>query len=260
MAVSTGSCRMLINETDEYHLSPGYLLVIPGGNGLRRFVDEHACFLGIEISPDFFQDIPPLPETEPLLDVLTCWNVKVRGEERITIEPPLPSCLVYDPELFHSFLNLFEEYLTLYRQPHLLRDIQRYTYGQLLAQFMLRILLHEKNSMEVDSTTKRVLEIKTWIDRHLFESLAIPYLAERVGLTPSWFSTVFHQVVGIPPKSYIVSQRIQYAATLLLDTDLSIIDIMHHVGFNDLGYFNRVFKQHMHDSPGLYRKKIQKGQ
>lgn len=52
---------------------------------------------------------------------------------------------------------------------------------------------------------------------------------------------------------YINHYRIERARSLLEESRLSITDIALMCGFDNISYFNRVFKQHIHCTPSKSR-------
>jgi len=54
-------------------------------------------------------------------------------------------------------------------------------------------------------------------------------------------------------SSYINIQRLEQAKKLLKETNNTIIDIALAVGFNNVTYFNRIFKRHVNMTPQQFR-------
>jgi AraC-like DNA-binding protein len=55
------------------------------------------------------------------------------------------------------------------------------------------------------------------------------------------FVRVFHRLVGLPPNRYQWAMRLAYAKRLLVETDISVIDVCFEAGYNSLGSFTRRF-------------------
>lgn len=79
-------------------------------------------------------------------------------------------------------------------------------------------------------------------------------LASAVGLSEGHFCRVFKDITGFTPFHYINRVRITKACGMLTHTDQKIADISAGCGFNNISYFNRIFKQIMKESPSSYRK------
>ena len=92
------------------------------------------------------------------------------------------------------------------------------------------------------------------IRTHLFDDLNIEDLAFLCGMSLSSFNRKFKSIFGTSPTKYIVSKRLEKAQTLLATTDLRISDIAFDVGFNDIGYFSKTFRNYYSISPSDFRK------
>ncbi len=68
----------------------------------------------------------------------------------------------------------------------------------------------------------------------------------------------FKKHYGITVTDYINNLRVNYASNLLINTNLSIIDICYTCGFQSASYFYRVFKQKNSFSPNNFRESYKK--
>ena len=85
------------------------------------------------------------------------------------------------------------------------------------------------------------------------EPLTLESVAQEVGLSTSYFSTLFHQVVGVSFREHLCRIRVEESKQMLLNTDDSLTDIALSVGFADQSYFCKVFKRIVGMTPGKYR-------
>lgn len=95
----------------------------------------------------------------------------------------------------------------------------------------------------------------TYIHNNLSMELGIPMLAEIAQLSPNRFSTRFHKEVGITPSTYILRERMNNAAQLLVYSNLDIQHIGAKVGILDSNYFTRCFRKQFDMSPTEYRRR-----
>ncbi len=101
--------------------------------------------------------------------------------------------------------------------------------------------------------------IKTAVDYihfRLSEPLSVPAIAAEAGLTPNSLTTKFHREVGLTPTAYITKCRLENAARILKNTELSILEICTRVGILDANYFTRCFRKQYGCSPTEYRKRV----
>jgi AraC family transcriptional regulator len=62
-------------------------------------------------------------------------------------------------------------------------------------------------------------------------------------------------MVGMPPYRYLINLRIQRAAQLLRESDLTVTQILHRAGFHSPSHFTTTFRRHMGLSPTAYRRR-----
>lgn len=91
------------------------------------------------------------------------------------------------------------------------------------------------------------------------EKITLEAAAAHVGLSRSYFSTIFKEELGCSFTNYVNNLRVEKSKDLLLDPVLSLADIADLVGYSDQSYFTKVFTRTVGASPGQYRKKRGKG-
>ena len=92
------------------------------------------------------------------------------------------------------------------------------------------------------------------IHARLGEALSVEELARQVSLSPSRFTAIFKQRIGIPPKAYIAAQRQAFAARRLLETGLSIQEIAYECGYQSMPSFTKTFVKQFGCTPSKWRK------
>lgn len=107
---------------------------------------------------------------------------------------------------------------------------------------------------EVVKTVKRAYE---YINAHFSDDITVGSLAEQHHISKTNLCSCFKCMYGQPIGSYIRSRRIRYAAELLADqTDLSVGDVAHLVGYDNQSKFASAFKSVWGYSPLAYRKRM----
>ncbi len=84
--------------------------------------------------------------------------------------------------------------------------------------------------------------------------LTIAEMAATVGLSESWFATVFKQTTGKTPLQWQLAKRIGLAKKLLSESDLSIAAIAAQLGFSDQAHLTKAFGQITGDTPAAWRR------
>jgi len=87
-------------------------------------------------------------------------------------------------------------------------------------------------------------------------SLTVQALAQQLGLSTAALSKRFLRAFGIPLSTFITETILHRAADLLSDTDLSVQQIADRLGYRDVAYFHRVFKQQTGTTPLEYRQSV----
>lgn len=96
---------------------------------------------------------------------------------------------------------------------------------------------------------------KAYVEEHYFENLALGNVAEKIGITPSYLSSLFSQQMGVTFVDYLNEVRIDHACTYLKQNYLKTYEIAYKVGFRDEKYFSKVFRKVKGMSPSEYKKK-----
>ena len=97
-------------------------------------------------------------------------------------------------------------------------------------------------------------EVFDVIERRLAEPLSLRDVAESVGVTPGYLTTVVRRRTGRTVVDWIIEQRMAQARRLLADTDRPVNEIARQVGLPDPAYFARVFRRSNGVSPREWRR------
>jgi signal transduction histidine kinase/AraC-like DNA-binding protein len=103
-------------------------------------------------------------------------------------------------------------------------------------------------------TSMLVKQASAFIQQNYTRSFSLEELAEVIGVSKSYLSRIFKTDTGISLWDYLNRYRIQKAKELLLLTDKSITAIAADVGYEDVGYFGRVFHEIVGCSPRAFRQ------
>ncbi len=113
-----------------------------------------------------------------------------------------------------------------------------------------RLQLHT----EVKNTQAGLIDI---ICTEIYENPGKDYpldeLAERFGCSRDHFGRLFKKVKHTSPRDFIVNMRIQAAENLLRQTTFSIAHIAESLGYSDIYFFSRQFKNKTGISPSAFR-------
>lgn len=107
---------------------------------------------------------------------------------------------------------------------------------------------------EPPDISRLIKNIIQYINHNFKEDITLSKIAREFWLNPSYLSRQFKVNVGVNITEFITGRRLDYAKVQLVVSDTSISEIALNSGFNNISYFNTVFKQRMGISPRQYRK------
>jgi len=102
-----------------------------------------------------------------------------------------------------------------------------------------------------------VLRAVDYLQRHYHTAVSLDDLAKRVHISSAHLSRSFTRRVGMGVVQFVHRLRAEEACRLLTMTGLQISQIAARVGYEEVAYFSRCFKQHVGQSPRQYRKATQ---
>ncbi|MCD8329381.1 MAG: AraC family transcriptional regulator [Lachnospiraceae bacterium] len=101
---------------------------------------------------------------------------------------------------------------------------------------------------------KKVHILLQYINRHFRERISLDDLAEAAQMNRSYVSTYFREHTGINYHEYLTRRRLVYAAYMLHNTDVPILEVALDAGFPDVKALHQAFRKYFRLSPGEYRR------
>ncbi len=111
----------------------------------------------------------------------------------------------------------------------------------LLNSYVKENLSSDSLDVSVSNTLKPAIE---YIYNHKSENITAKKLAEVCHISPSYFSRLFAKETGKSFSSFISNLKVDWAKSLLEETDMPINEISDELGFNETGYFIKIFKKY----------------
>ena len=130
---------------------------------------------------------------------------------------------------------------------------------QSLMQTALCYLLRSiGSSISLSDTThtisKECVAVKRYIDTHFKEDITLDILSEKAHINKYYLVHSFKDAYGISPIYYLQFRKIAESRQLLIETDMSISQIAHAMGFSSQSSFTQCFKRMLHITPTQFRK------
>lgn len=120
-------------------------------------------------------------------------------------------------------------------------------------------LYHHNQWIEKKEFTSEVKIYQDFIDlalKYYTTEHTVSFYAEQLNLTPAYFATSIKKAVGRTPLEIITRMLLIDAKAQLKETDLDIKSIALSLGFHNLSYFNKFFRQREGMTPLEYRGKV----
>ena len=127
-----------------------------------------------------------------------------------------------------------------------------------LFHLVFLLLSHrQKKSTSPALQTKSLEKIKTilkYVEEHYADHITIDDMAAITFYSKSHFMKFFKAHMGTGFIEYLNDYRLTIAERLLRTSDATVLEIAEKSGFDNLSYFNRMFKRKYGQSPGKQRK------
>jgi transcriptional regulator GlxA family with amidase domain len=101
-----------------------------------------------------------------------------------------------------------------------------------------------------------IARAQVWIAQHYEESAPVAAMARMSGLPERSFKRRFQQATGMSPLEYVHTLRLEEAKQMLESSDAPIEAIANEVGYEDAGFFGRLFRRQVTLTPAQYRRRF----
>ena len=129
------------------------------------------------------------------------------------------------------------------------------SYSELLSSSTIR-LDHLEELMAAGRRDFRLRYALDYASCHPQADLSLRRLAALTNLSVWHICRLFRDEVGISPARCIKLLRLKYAAELLVNTSLSVKEVVAAVGINDVSHFVRDFRSVTGEFPVEYRTRV----
>ncbi|CUX30712.1 helix-turn-helix transcriptional regulator [Clostridium sp. C105KSO13] len=127
-----------------------------------------------------------------------------------------------------------------------------------LFQFFFLLISAQGNKEPLQKARQKPLKklkiLLKYVEEHYAEPITVEKMADVVFYSKSHFMKFFKIHMGTGFIEYLNDYRLTMAARLLVTTEDSILEIASQTGFDNLSYFNRLFRRKYAQTPGQYRK------
>lgn len=130
-------------------------------------------------------------------------------------------------------------------------DIQDFYYWFMQ---LIRNTFEELTGLEKSASKTAVSLIERVILDNLNQDLSLEFIAEKVYLSPKYISRLFKEERKLNITQFITECKLKKAAKLLIETNLSLEELIQEIGFSSTNYFIKKFKEKYSVTPSQYRR------
>lgn len=124
--------------------------------------------------------------------------------------------------------------------------------AHIIEDYIRAVLANEAKNQQ---TANLLIEnVKKYTDDNLEYNIELSQVARLFHYNEKYLGRLFKKETGLTFKEYINNKRLSLAQTLLADTSLTVTEIAIQTGYNNVTYFNRIFKRAVGITPTAYRK------
>ncbi|WP_176084766.1 AraC family transcriptional regulator [Martelella sp. HB161492] len=100
----------------------------------------------------------------------------------------------------------------------------------------------------------QVSKVRRHIEENIDETITLVKLAGLLGLSVSYFSSVFKVSFGVSPHAFIIARRVEKAKRSIALTDAPLSEIALDCGLSDQAHLSRIFRRHTGVTPTDWRR------
>ncbi|MBN2897301.1 MAG: AraC family transcriptional regulator [Clostridia bacterium] len=119
--------------------------------------------------------------------------------------------------------------------------------------FDSKVITNQSDSPITNHDIEALRKVLKYLYDHRQDAISIRDLAAIANYSNDYFIRFFKKHLHQTPLAYIKSYRLDYSRTLLETREISITEVSHESGFNDVSYFIKSFKEQYGMTPKDYR-------
>lgn len=144
------------------------------------------------------------------------------------------------------YLNNFERFLQFFKLMDIIGRSEKFIY----------LASKDYINKRFNSKDKRIQTIHEFLMKNYRKSVDLKQIASLVSMAEGSLCRFFKMHVGSTLFEYLNQIKVDLACKLLMDKDLSVLDVAIDSGFNNLSHFNKQFKLITGVTPLEYRKRF----
>lgn len=114
----------------------------------------------------------------------------------------------------------------------------------------------KQETTPTDANNHILAEFKILLTKHFIKERKVSFYADKMHLTPKYFSTVIRNISGKTAGEWINEMLLLESRVRLQNKEQNITQIAHDLNFSDASHFGKFFKKHTGFSPSEYRNNM----
>ncbi|CAH0120642.1 Regulator of RpoS [Paenibacillus sp. CECT 9249] len=143
--------------------------------------------------------------------------------------------------------HAFDEWLAKARTFDMLDELRQFVTEAFMAA------ASEGAKQKMQRKSKLIVDVLHYLEEHYMEDISLQKLAERFFVNASYLSRLFKEEVGEIFTKHVMRLRIERACRLLRTTHMKVYEVSEAVGYRDVKYFNKIFKDITGMTPADHR-------
>jgi AraC-like DNA-binding protein len=120
----------------------------------------------------------------------------------------------------------------------------------------IQLASKEYLKMRISTPNKRISIIQSYLMNNYRNEVNLEELAQLVNMAEGSLCRFFKMTMAMTVFEYLNKLKIELACNLLMDPDLTILEVCLDSGFNNLSHFNKQFRKSTGTTPSEYRKRF----
>ncbi|WP_257667446.1 helix-turn-helix domain-containing protein [Parapedobacter tibetensis] len=239
----------IVHDDLRYPLKKGYLYLTPP-------YTKHSYACTGDLSLYYIHIYEALGKQLSIFDILD-FPVEIKADE--IVEALIKRLVAVNPELELQFYDP-KDYDN---SPTLIKNISQHKHARpamdMENEGILKLIISRFLAQASDKNLgldERILQAIHYIHSNIDKPIKIEELAQTSCLTEDHFIRLFKKQMQCTPGKYINQKKIEQAQLMMLVKNVTIKELAYRLGFENISYFNRLFKKISGENPGKMQRKM----
>ena len=251
-----GEC-IVETESETYKISAGQVHIMKPFVRHKRHIGKGQIFNYYDVHFDFFYDrenadfsaheVYELPCLSMVEQAIVDMNLIKRKSYELDELPPYSAL----KKTHYSYMvEQMSELLKIYESETPSKQVRlRAVMLNLIAEIVDEVYGDQTGA---DANSDIVQNYIEYITDNYQHDINLPKILKEQGISPSHFRRIFKSIIRKAPHEYLIDYRIEQSKKLLMTKRYTVSEVSYMVGYDDLHYFSRLFKNKEGVSPKTF--------